>query len=155
MKAGAADYIIKDRLTRLGPSVRQALEHSAADKERKRFQEELIEEKALFRGLVDTVPDQIYFKDRESRFIRINEIMARRFKLTSPSEAVGKTDADFNNSERALWGLGQGVPAEQQSKVVDALVDLHNSRSNPQMRSSCRSLVTRYGGADAAQRLAK
>lgn len=102
MKSGAADYIMKDRLSRLGTSVGQALEQSASKKERNRIQAELIEEKTLFNGLIDTVPDQIYFKDRASRFIRINEMMARRFGLDSPVDAVGKSDSNFFSAEHAL-----------------------------------------------------
>lgn len=101
MKSGAVDYIMKDRLTRLGPAVRQALEQNASNKERKRIHAELIDERSLFNDLIDTVPDQIYFKDRESRFIRINEMMARRFELRSPAEALGKTDSDFFSEEHA------------------------------------------------------
>src|SRR5438445_604345 len=40
MKRGAADYLLKDRLTRLGPAVRQALERSRLDRERRRAEEE-------------------------------------------------------------------------------------------------------------------
>jgi signal transduction histidine kinase len=43
MKLGAADYLFKDRLARLGPSVRQALEQVRLCKERRKLEEELIE----------------------------------------------------------------------------------------------------------------
>jgi len=36
---------------------------------RKRFEEELTHERYLLRSIMDTVPDKIYFKDRDSRFI--------------------------------------------------------------------------------------
>jgi PAS domain S-box-containing protein len=49
--------------------------------------------------------DQIFFKDRESRFLRINETLARRFGLRSPVEAIGKTDADFFPREFAQQKL--------------------------------------------------
>jgi PAS domain S-box-containing protein len=53
------------------------------------------QEAGLLDQLLGTIPDNIYFKDRESRFIKINEAMARWFGLDDPSQAVGKTDADF------------------------------------------------------------
>jgi len=43
MKLGAADYLFKDRLARLGPSVRQALEKVRLRKEHRQLAEELIE----------------------------------------------------------------------------------------------------------------
>src|SRR5580704_9688534 len=39
MKQGAADYLLKDRLTRLGPAVSQALEQNGLRRERKRTEE--------------------------------------------------------------------------------------------------------------------
>jgi|GEM_PF-3882254 len=63
--------------------------------ERKRTDATLQREQALFSSLVSTTPDHIYFKDRQSRFVRINEAQARRFGLASPADAVGRTDADI------------------------------------------------------------
>jgi PAS domain S-box-containing protein len=61
----------------------------------KRAIDELSNREALLNSLISTMPDRIYFKDRQSRFLQINEAMARRFGLKRPSEAVGKTDFDM------------------------------------------------------------
>jgi two-component system sensor histidine kinase/response regulator len=60
-----------------------------------------ISESYLLHMLMDNVPDAIYFKDLESRFIRINRGMAKLFGLSDPAEAVGKTDFDFFGEEHA------------------------------------------------------
>ena len=69
--------------------------------ERKRDEEALASEQGMLNRLISAIPDVVYFKDRESRFIRINEGFARRFGLGDPSAAVGKTDFDLFGSEHA------------------------------------------------------
>ena len=55
----------------------------------------------LLLALIDNIPDQVYFKDHQSRFIRINPSLARRYGLNNPEEAIGKSDADFYSAEHA------------------------------------------------------
>jgi len=62
---------------------------------------QLAQERYLVDSLMDTVPDHIYYKDTQSRFVRVNKAMANLFKLKSPGEAVGKSDFDFFTAEHA------------------------------------------------------
>jgi len=69
--------------------------------ERKQVQEALNKEQYLMEALMNYLPHHIYFKDMESRFMRINKAHAESFGLQSPEEAVGKTDNDFFSEEHA------------------------------------------------------
>ncbi len=69
--------------------------------DQRKIEAELRQEQALFQGLTSATPDHIYFKDRQSRFVRINATMAQQFKLADPSDAIGKTDFDFFGREHA------------------------------------------------------
>jgi PAS domain S-box-containing protein len=73
--------------------------------ERKRVEEGLAREQSLLSSLITTIPDNIYFKDLDSRFVRINEAMSRSFGLRNASEAVGRMDSDFFAAEHAREAL--------------------------------------------------
>lgn len=99
---------------------------------RKAVEAELAYERDLFRTLLDNLPDSIYFKDLESRFVRVgrakvvrNLEMARnihRLKQPAPTQGdpwpphlasleafagyiIGKTDFDFFSEDRAREAL--------------------------------------------------
>ena len=55
----------------------------------------------LLRTLMDQAPDQIYFKDLQSRFIWANRAVARSFRLEDPASLPGKSDFDFFSQEHA------------------------------------------------------
>jgi len=61
----------------------------------------LAHEQLLLRAIMENVPDHIYFKDTESRFLRINKAQADWLGLSGPEQAVGKTDFDFFTEEHA------------------------------------------------------
>lgn len=63
--------------------------------ERKKSEEALASEQNLLMALMDNIPDLIYFKDLNSRFLRINRSHADKLSLSSPESAIGKTDFDF------------------------------------------------------------
>ncbi len=58
-------------------------------------------DRAVLMSLMEHTPDNIYFKDRKSRFLRINRAHADHFGLTDPDQALGKTDFDFFTAEHA------------------------------------------------------
>ena len=59
----------------------------------------------LLTTLMDHIPDSIYFKDRESRFIAMNRAMARLFGKDDPSELLGKTDLDVFCADHAFRAM--------------------------------------------------
>jgi PAS domain S-box-containing protein len=69
--------------------------------QRRRVEEDLANERYLLTSLMDTIPDAIYFKDQFSRFVRVNQAVARRFGVGCPSEILGKTDFDLFAVEHA------------------------------------------------------
>jgi PAS domain S-box-containing protein len=69
--------------------------------ERKQAEEALVYERNLLRSLMENVPDHIYFKDLNSRFLRLSKSQADRFGISDPAQAIGKTDFDFFTEDHA------------------------------------------------------
>jgi diguanylate cyclase (GGDEF)-like protein/PAS domain S-box-containing protein len=63
----------------------------------------------LLEAFLEHIPDNVFFKDKESRFIRISRAMANYCGLKQPARAIGKTDADIFSEEHA----GQALADEQ------------------------------------------
>ncbi|MBN2006160.1 MAG: SpoIIE family protein phosphatase [Anaerolineae bacterium] len=62
---------------------------------------EIARQKYILETFMNNVPDSIYFKDVQSRFIQVNPAFAERFGLSGPHEVIGKTDFDFFAEEMA------------------------------------------------------
>jgi PAS domain S-box-containing protein len=69
--------------------------------ERHLMEEQLAYERDLLNALLDNVPDRIYIKDTESRFIKGSSALARRLSLESADEIIGKTDYNFHPENQA------------------------------------------------------
>ena len=63
--------------------------------ELRRLQQRLEQERSLLLSLIDNLPDFIYLKDRDSRFILANKAQAALVGMRDPKELVGRTDHDF------------------------------------------------------------
>ena len=72
--------------------------------ERKRFEQEVLDrvkdERWQLRTLIDSIPDSIFIKDRESRFTVANKKVASLMG-TTPEKLIGKTDFDFYSADLA------------------------------------------------------
>ncbi len=101
--------------------------------ERKQSEEALTYERNLLRALMENTPDHVYFKDKDSRFLRISGAQARHFGLDDPAQAVGKTDFDFFEEKHAR----QALEDEQEiMKSGVAIVDLEEMESRPNGRDT-------------------
>jgi PAS domain S-box-containing protein len=69
--------------------------------ERKQAEIALEQERSLLHALLDNIPDSIYFKDRDSHFVRISRSMAEKFHLPDTQSVIGRTDADIFTSQHA------------------------------------------------------
>src|SRR5258707_6817040 len=80
--------------------------------------EQLAQSASDYDILMNTMPDAIYFKDTESRFLRLNMAQAQNLGASDPEQALGKTDFDFQpkniaessyTEEQRLMQTGQPI----------------------------------------------
>jgi PAS domain S-box-containing protein len=98
---------------------------------RQRVVEALERERALIAVLMDTIPEHIYFKDGDSRFMLVNRSLANALGLGDPAEAAGRTDFDFFTPEHA----GPARDAERSiMRSGEPLVDFEEKETWPDGR---------------------
>ena len=62
---------------------------------------QLMQERDLLRTLIDSLPDRIFVKDRQSRFLINNPAHVLALGATCQDEVIGKTDLDIFPAELA------------------------------------------------------
>jgi len=94
MKSGAHDYFMKDRTAGLGSAVERELREAEMRGERRQAVEALRKSEALYRSLVDHLPQRVFLKDRGSVYISCNRAYAQDLGI-EPEQIVGKDDFAF------------------------------------------------------------
>ena len=98
-RAGATDYVLKDRLNRLIPVIQRALKEARERTARRCAQEALGESEARFRSFMQHLPGRAAIRDLEGRYTYVNESWER---------ACGKPAVDVIG--RALANRPPGKP---------------------------------------------
>ncbi len=70
--------------------------------DRRLAQQSLVAKENLLTTLMDYLPDNIYFKDLDSRFVAVNRAKSCRSGEAEPSDMVNKSDFDYFTEEQAL-----------------------------------------------------
>jgi PAS domain S-box-containing protein len=85
----------------LADRVASALENTRLFQRIQQAARQLEEERNLLRTLIDNLPDYIYLKDKDSRFIMSNVAHLRSLGVTAQDEIVGRMDKDILSPEVA------------------------------------------------------
>ena len=60
-----------------------------------------MEDRDLFRTLIDYLPDNIFFKSRDSRFVLANKATIKKMGVPTPADIIGRADKNFFSPETA------------------------------------------------------
>ncbi|MDZ8088478.1 MAG: response regulator [Nostoc sp. DedQUE12b] len=113
LKNGATDYVLKQRLGRLVPSVQRALREAKERRKRKQAEESLQKSEAKYRRIVDTSYEGIWMIDSQTRTEFVNQRISQM--LGYPAEEIlGRSIFDFMDladdiadKEKLEWFKGE------------------------------------------------
>lgn len=97
---GASDFLLKDRLGRLGPAVKQALERSLLARQQRMTRNALRESEESLRAFHHYGPFLTFIKDTEGRYLQVNEAFEQAFGLNR-IQIIGRVDAELFPPEQA------------------------------------------------------
>ncbi|MGD8456271.1 MAG: HD domain-containing protein [Anaerolineales bacterium] len=123
IKQGAADYLLKDRLARLGTAINQVLEEKRLRQEKAQAEQELIASEERYRFLSEFSPDGImlYFGEKISY---VNQAGLEILGASSQEEIIGLTANDFvspdeqHKLDKRSSLLYQGIPVESDIFII-------------------------------------
>jgi PAS domain S-box-containing protein len=69
--------------------------------EQKKLENALLVKQLLLEGIIGNIPDQIYYKDRNSKFVLCNTPVALLAGCSSEKDLIGKSDFDFHPHDMA------------------------------------------------------
>ncbi len=94
-------------------------EISQQQEELKTQNEILDQERSMLRNLIDSMPDRIYLKDRNSRFIIGNNHVAGIMGVQNSGQIIGKTDFDFypGNLAKVYYDDEQRILADKKAII--------------------------------------
>jgi PAS domain S-box-containing protein len=95
LKGRKLDILTKTRIRAEGDADPFVLVNVIDISERTRLDRELTEERALLRAVIDNIPDQVFLKDWEGRFLVVNQALALWAGAADSSELVGRSDLDY------------------------------------------------------------
>lgn len=130
IKAGAQDFVLKDRLGRLGVAVERALETARLRQERQSIEEKRREAEALFRIITESSADAIFITDRKGNYVYVNEAASNLLGF-SREELMKMNIVDISERDRK----------EENKEDFERLLDNGRFFTELRLRKSDGSLV--------------
>jgi two-component system sensor histidine kinase UhpB len=142
MRAGAHDYLSKNRLDRLVPAVEREIREAKHRAERRAALDSMQENEARFRALVSNIPGMVFQLQQSARgacaFLYVNEGSTR--PAWPPQDSLL---ADSRLSSKAIHGRGPRIPrcglADSATKIAQANWDgrILEPPTEPKNGSTC------------------
>ena len=158
LHSGANDYLLKDRLTRLGPAIDRALKEASQKRKRSQAEQALRESEERYRRLVESCPDAMFITN-ENAIVFANPAAVSLLGARTPIDLVGKSLLEFIDTNfrdlveehlrQALEGLDGPLLEEKMVRtdgtavLVEAIARRINYHGEPAVQVLCRDISSR------------
>lgn len=144
-----------NELTSREEELRQNLEEMEATQEdlhrqmedNQRMKDELTKEKILMDSLMDNINDTIYFKDIDSKFIKVSKSYLRIAEVESYDDVLGKTDFDLcsNKEEAQMFFDDEQRIIKSRKPIINQVQEEHRNGTVIYTSTSKYPLNDEYG----------
>ena len=158
LHSGANDYLLKDRLTRLGPAIDRALKEASQKRKRTQAEQALRESEERYRRLVESCPDAMFIAS-DNTIVFANPAAVTLLGARSPVDLIGKALLDFidpnfrdlvaEHLRQALEGLDGPLLEEKMLRtdgtavLIEAIARRINYHGEPAVQVLCRDISSR------------
>jgi len=129
MQQGATDYLLKDRLTRLGQAVTQAVEQRSLRREKQRAEQALRESAALHEAVLRSLSAEIAVLDEVGTIITVNDAWIR-FAHEHGDPDMTRSGVGVNYLDFCRRGADRFTEADAKSVVGGLQAILDGARSH-------------------------
>jgi PAS domain S-box-containing protein len=131
--------LLMDNLLQMRDTYARQLEERTSElqgeiQEREQAQTQLVEERQLLQTIINTIPNHIFVKDRDSRFTLLNQWTLKMLGVEDkPESAIGKSDIDYYPQfaertyadEQQIMETGEPIIDREETIQDDQGIDRH------------------------------
>jgi len=137
MKAGADDYVIKEHLKRIGPSIQKALEKRKEENDKIAAQETLLKNEIKYKTVLATTMEGFYIINSKAEIIEVNNAFSKivgysneeLLKMHVYDLDVNETQSDINIRMKKIVSLGSDMFETRHKRKNGKIIDLEVSVS--------------------------
>ena len=153
LKSGAADFVLKHRLSTLPPAIMRALRQNELRLERKRAEQALHSSEERYRSLVELSPDALFVQSDE-KIVFINSAGVKLLGAVDANQIVGRSVSEIIHPEHWSQFQQRLERMRQEGKPVQFLEQKLLRLDGGEVDAEVAAAPLDFGGRKAAQVIA-
>jgi len=122
IKRGASDYLLKDRLSRIGPAVQKVLERKRLSEEARQAERASRQSEVKYRELIEQASDGIFVTDEQGNFKLVNSRFCEMLGYSEQELLCLNVAATYLEAERAPFAQRLANLGEVRSRLFERMM---------------------------------